>query len=435
MEEGQPVPRCRIVDGEWVRVAGGGGQADGVGDESDTKGVGVFYNIEALQSDDRITDEVYDTRTLTDEKNTTGAHSDEVVEFGSSHVPEWMPPEAANDDGGKHVGDMASKPPCGGTQRSKREEPIPTRFKPPEISPYTESPRTQITRNRRAQGPKKAAPWHSQSFSSFSKYPSDAHVEERGSPKRVFDHERQIFETPSPTPPPSREGKTGPAPYAPAQAIMQLPQLAHSTSYTQALIRTSPRRSIQGSSPKKSAPPLTFMQMVDSGQDMAAAAGQEMLQEALRFKHLFHQGESGFQPAGTIQCHQFVHVLSSIRSIVPKVLTHAEAEVTFAQHATSDGLSYHNFVNALQHVGTQCAHNLAPLATLGPHASQDLSYSSIYERLRCTEWLVVGIKKRHHAAVRIHGPKKDHSKGPRLPCIHSPRSPPRTCNSQVLTRD
>jgi len=427
MEEDQPVPRCQIVDGEWVRVAGGGGQADGVGDESDAKGVGVFYNIEALQNDGRITDEVYDTCTLTDEENAAGADPEEVVEMGSSQVPECEPPEASNDDGGEHVGDMASNPPGGGAQRYKGEKP---RFKPPEISPYTKSPRTQITRNRRAQGPKKAAPWHSQSFSSFSKYAPDA-SEERGSPKLVFDHERQIFETPTPTPPPSREGKTGPAPYAPAQATMQLPQLAHSTSYTLALTRASPRRSMQGSSPKKSAPPFTFMQMVDSGQDMAAAAGQEMLQEAPRFKYLFHQEESGFQPAGTIQCHKFVHVLSSIHSIVPQVLTHAEAEVTFAQHASSDGLSYDNFVTALQHVGTQCAQKLASLATLGPHASQDLSYASIYERLRCTEWLVAGIKKRHYAAVRMHGPKKDHLKTPRLPCIHSPRSPPRTCNSQA----
>ena len=242
MEDGRwhRVPRCRIVDREWVRGAGGGGQADWVGDETDANGVGVFYNIESLQSEDRITDEEHDTRTLIDEGNADGAGPDEVVEIGSSQVPEWVPPEAANYNGGKHVGDIAaSKPPAGGAQRFKGKKPIPPRFQPPEISPYTESPRSHITRNRRAQGPKKGAPLHSQSFSSEA---SDAYVEESGSPTDlVFDHERQICETPTPTPPSSRPMffvKTGPAPAcAPAQAIMQLPQLAHSTSYT--LIRAS----------------------------------------------------------------------------------------------------------------------------------------------------------------------------------------------------
>ena len=82
MDDG--VPRCRIVDGEWKRGAGGAGQVEEVDEEPDATGEGQFYNIETLQRDDVSTDGVQE------EGDESGSceHADGELAGGGGHHDE-----------------------------------------------------------------------------------------------------------------------------------------------------------------------------------------------------------------------------------------------------------------------------------------------------------------------------------------------------------
>ena len=67
------------------------------------------------------------------------------------------------------------------------------------------------------------------------------------------------------------------------------------------------------------------------------------------------------------------------------------------------GITYEQFRESLRQVGQVCGRRLAAMARSGPHAPQRVSDAAIFKRLRCTDWLVAGLKARNAAAVRIRG--------------------------------
>ena len=154
MDDG--VPRCRIVDGEWKRGAGGAGQVEEVDEEPDATGAGQFYNIETLQRDDVSTDGVQEEGDESgscehadgelaggggphDEVSTTSEEPAQTKPVGLfSSLPtadsEWVPPAAATDEGVEGVeggDDLAGGDDGGEAQKAKGEKPLPPRFQPP----------------------------------------------------------------------------------------------------------------------------------------------------------------------------------------------------------------------------------------------------------------------------------------------------------------
>ena len=89
-----------------------------------------------------------------------------------------------------------------------------------------------------------------------------------------------------------------------------------------------------------------------------------------------------------------------------EVLSRGEVEEIFlaSQKCDEQALSYNIFSEALDQVGRLCAQKLMEEANSPPGKQvPELRKAAVFQKLKCTQWLIAGLKSRSWASVRIRG--------------------------------